>query len=975
MDTIFPWSTQAISREKNLAPDLLDQLAKFYDRLKATINDEQIKALDDFFAQHPDALCEFHFVVSTSAFAYEQFIRQPGFVIDLLHAVRIKNIDHINALSQIDCDSEAEFNKRLRIYRVKTMLRIIWRDFNRLSDFNETTDELSALAKAALNASLQYHYASLSEKYGTPRCANGKRQPLIIIGMGKLGASELNLSSDIDLIFAYPEKGQTDSQTSSLSNQEFFIRLGKKVIQSLDAKTAEGFVFRVDMRLRPYGQSGALVYSFDALLEYYQTQGREWERYAMVKASVVANNGEKHHTKNLESMLRDFTYRRYVDFSVIDALRSLKKTITQEVKRRRLEDDIKLGPGGIREIEFIAQVFQLIRGGRDKELRDNRLLKVLSLLAELNSLPKDTVKQLTEAYLFLRDCEHAIQGFNDQQTQKLPTHEIEQNALTAVMAFDSWSAFTDTLDQHRNTVKTIFNDIIADPTEQESSEENTHIWLALWQNSVDAETAMTELRDAGHETPELSLMLINELREWVTQSAMHATSRERVDAFLPLLLLKLADLSTPTEILRRMTPLIKSIARRSAYLLLLIENPTALTRLLQLSAASPWIAEKMATLPALLDELLDPDSLFKPPEKAELESELRRILLRIPESDLEAQMDTMRYFRSSHTLRVACSEVTNALPLMRVSDYLTAIAEVIIDFVLRVSWNAMVEKHGYPDGDVREHPNFAVVGYGKLGGIELGHGSDLDLVFLHGASISGTTSGPRSIDNQMFYTRLGQKIIHFLTTNMASGALYEVDMRLRPSGNSGMLVTSIESFEKYQAQSAWTWEHQALVRARCICGDQDLAERFSQIRFQVLAKKRDLGGLRDDVIAMREKMRMHLGSGNKGDTFYLKHDAGGIVDIEFMVQYSALAWTHSHPGLAKFTDNIRILESLETSDLLDTHEVCQLIDAYKAFRSAGHRLTLQQQSSIVSAETLVSERRTVINIWQKLMGEKDRPST
>lgn len=936
---------------------------------------------ESYFGDNPETQAQLHQTLTCSVFFANELERRPKLFCELLERNELDTtfeekdyLDHCPLLDNNDSTrlDEPTFDKALRELRAQSMLRIIWRDFNRIADFNETTNDLSYLAKATINSALNFHYTKLEERHGTPRCKNGKAQPLLILAMGKLGAQELNLSSDIDLIFGFPESGATDGKRD-LTNQEFFTRLGKKIIQSLDAITSDGFVFRVDMRLRPYGQSGALVYSFSALEEYYLTQGREWERYAMVKASVIANNGDAAYSEQLMQMLHEFTYRKYVDFSVIESLRGLKQMITQEVERRGLHNDVKLGSGGIREVEFTAQVFQLIRGGRDIELQNNRLLEILPQLAELNCLPQEQVASLTKAYLFLRNSEHAIQGYRDEQTQKLPDNEDAQLALAKVMSFETWEKYLETLTRHRDIVKNVFSGVIAAPEEQEESDEgNNKSLLALWNQRFDRDTAISQFETLGHEAPDLSFSLLEELEQWASVSSMHSTSRERLDRFMPMLLQRLQEYENPTEITNRLVKLIKSIARRSAYLLLLIENPDALSQLLRLVSASPWVAATMAEHPALLDELLNPESLYHPPEKHELQAELQRATLRIAPDDLEAQMESLRYFRSSHALRVAASEISGALPLMKVSDYLTWIGEAILDYVLTLCWNGMVEKHGYPDGEEREQPNFIIVGYGKLGGIELGHGSDLDLVFIHGAKLNGSTSGDangkRSLDNQTFYMRLGQKIIHFITTKMNSGDLYEVDMRLRPSGNSGMLVASLSSFEKYQHESAWTWEHQAIVRARPVAGDSELIQRFNDIRQNVLSKQRELPTLQQDVVEMREKMREHLGSDQKDvDKFHLKQDAGGIVDIEFMVQYAVLAWAHSHPELLRYTDNIRILESLEQSNLLDTQEVSQLIDAYKAFRTVGHRRTLQQLSNVIDASELTNERTMVSSLWQKMM--------
>jgi len=924
------------------------------------------------------------YATCSSRFVREQLLRHPDLLTTALDqpGSQREYLELTRALVASEIDSD-QLNLALRRLRNRAMVGIIWRDFNRLVEMEHTTQELTWLAESCVQVSLDFHHQRLAKIYGNPVNGSGKAQPMLVLGMGKLGAGELNLSSDIDLIFAYPESGDTDGK-KSISNQEFFTLLGKQLIQSLNTTTAEGFVFRVDMRLRPFGESGSLVCNFGSLEDYYQTQGREWERYAMIKARVIAATSAStatnpQHITQLNRLLASFTYRRYVDYSVIEALRNLKKLINQEVARRKLNDDVKLGSGGIREVEFIVQAFQLIRGGRDLQLQDNRLLVVLPLLEELNCLPDGMAEQLANAYRFLRNTEHAIQGFEDKQTQKLPSDPDQQLCIAKVMGFDDWTTFAAELKQQRNLVQLEFAEIIAEPDKKQ-----THIsvelesWQQLWHGDDDSAPLVEQLSTNNYEDPQGTLQLLDELRASTPVATMQPTGRQRLDELMPQLLSELSREPKPSQTLGRIAPLIKSVARRSAYLLLLIENPSALTQLVRLASASPWISEQLVQYPALLDELLDPRSLYSAPEKSELMDELRRLTLRIPSEDLEQQMEALRYFRSAHALRVAACEISGVTPLMKVSDYLTWLAEAILDYLLNLSWAEMTAKFGYPDGDVRDVPKFIIIGYGKLGGIELGHGSDLDLVFLHDCSNNGTTDGDerglREIDNQTFFMRMGQRIIHLLNTRMASGQLYEVDMRLRPSGNSGMLVTTLPAFEKYQLNDAWTWEHQALVRARYVAGDGELGERFNRVRRDILEQHRDPEKLRADVVEMREKMRQHLGSDKNNDgsnAFNLKQDRGGIVDIEFMVQYTVLAWAHQHSALTTYTDNIRILECLAQSGLLSTQEVDTLTNAYKAFRSFGHRLTLQQLSSLVESnavdDDLSSARDNVSRLWAQLM--------
>jgi [glutamine synthetase] adenylyltransferase / [glutamine synthetase]-adenylyl-L-tyrosine phosphorylase len=889
--------------------------------------------------------------------------------------------------------SEVELDKFLRYSRREQQMVTIWQDLNRLQTMQQITADLSAFADAAITLAAEWHYRDLQKRYGTPiGRVSGLAQPFMVLGMGKLGAQELNISSDIDLIFTFPESGDTDHPVSSISNQEFFIKLGQKVIKSLDAINADGFVFRVDMRLRPHGQSGSLAMSFVGMEDYYETQGRDWERYAMIKARLVAwADSDQKPALDIETartelrqILRPFTYRQYIDFSVIESLRDMKGLIARQVQRKGMNADVKLGEGGIREVEFIVQVFQLIRGGRDSRLQERQVCKLLPLLEAENYLPPGTSNILLGAYVFLRNTEHAIQAFQDKQTQALPADPLNQLRLAWVLGFADWESFFAQLQSHREAVNKEFRAVISTPEEeQQVNATELLFWLSLWDGSLQGEEAHQQLIERDVDSGAELLKHLQFLRESRAVMSMQASSRSRLDSFVPLLLLTLADESQTGEIalsvadtFGRILPLIESVARRTAYLVLLVENRIALQQLVRLCAASSLIAEQLTRYPALLDELLTPESLYAPPDKELLRDELRRDVLRLDWEDLEGHMEALRYFRSAHSLRVAASEVAGALPLMKVSDYLTYIAETLLEHVLDLAWHYMVARHGYPkreDGSLVEQAEFIIVGYGKLGGIELGHGSDLDLVFIHNAFANGYSSGEKELDNLSFYTRMGQRIIHVLNTQTLSGKLYEVDMRLRPSGNSGLLVSSLTAFEKYQQQEAWTWEHQALVRARVVAGDAKLAEAFEQVRQNILRKPRDEEKLRKDVVDMRHKMRDQLGSASQSRQkgvalFNVKQDAGGIVDIEFMVQYAALAWAHQWPGIIRYTDNIRILESLETAGLLDADSVAQLIAAYKAYRSTGHRLALQRQDAVLEGDDQFSTERQQVNaIWQRLM--------
>ncbi|MCF5709305.1 bifunctional [glutamate--ammonia ligase]-adenylyl-L-tyrosine phosphorylase/[glutamate--ammonia-ligase] adenylyltransferase [Pseudomonas syringae] len=969
---------------------LLPLITRAQQTFRTALAELSPEALASFDAWPESRRQAFDRVCAASDFVTEQVCRDPGMLLEMADSGALERSfsagqlrgQIAEALSVSTTDDE--LGRNLRRQRMRQQVRIIWRDLTRQADLIETCRDLSDMADGCIDLAYQWLYERHCQQFGTPTGRRtGLPQHMVILGMGKLGAVELNLSSDIDLIFGYPEGGETVGIKRPLDNQEFFIRLGQRLIKALDPVTVDGFVFRVDMRLRPYGSSGALVLSFNALEQYYQDQGRDWERYAMIKARVVG--GDQKAGAELLAMLRPFVYRRYLDFSAIEALRTMKQLIQQEVKRKGMAENIKLGAGGIREVEFIAQAFQLIHGGRDLSLQQRPLFKVLKTLEGQGYLPGAVTEELREGYEFLRYTEHAIQAIADRQTQMLPDNEQDQARIALMMGFADWASFHEQLMYWRGRVSWHFRQVIADPdTDPDDEPEDEEVvvggeWLPLWEESQDEEAASRQLSQAGFVNSEAAIKHLANLRSSPHLRSMQRLSRERLDAFIPRLLAQAVEHSKPDLVLERVLPLVEAVARRSAYLVLLTENPDALRRLLTLCAASPWIAEQIARFPLLLDELLNEGRLFNPPLAPELAAELRERLIRIPEDDLEQQMEALRHFKLAHSLRVAASEITGSLPLMKVSDYLTWLAEAILEQVLALAWRHSVARHGTPsraDGTLCD-PGFVIVGYGKVGGIELGHGSDLDLVFIHDGDPQAETDGAKPIDSAQFFTRLGQRIIHLLTTQTNSGQLYDVDMRLRPSGASGLLVSSLGAFARYQDKEAWTWEHQALVRARVLTGSPDVGREVERVRAEVLGRERDLDKLRAEVSEMRAKMRDNLGSrltaaGRAANAFEssmpfdLKQDAGGIVDIEFMVQYAALAWSREHPGLLQYTDNIRILEGLEEAGLLPDADASLLREAYKAYRSAAHRQALQKQAGVVSGDQFHCERREVMRIWAQM---------
>ena len=864
---------------------------------------------------------------------------------------------------------EDNLGRELRLFRRREMMRIIWRDFSRQTPMLGTTRDTTLLAEACINIALKYLHPITREELGAPiGRSSGTEQQLLVIAMGKMGAYELNISSDIDLIFVYPESGETQGGRRSVSNQEFFVRLGQKLIAALDRQTADGFVFRVDMRLRPYGQSGALVLNFDALEEYYLSQGRDWERYAMVKARVVS--GDPAEAQALQQMLQPFTYRKYLDFGAIESLRETKRSINREVSRKGMQDNIKLGSGGIREVEFIAQTFQLIRGGRNKRLQTQSLYQVLNQLAEDNVLDRAEQQSLWSAYEFLRNTEHALQGMADKQTQRLPIDDLGQQRLARLMEQSDWQQFYEQLQSHRHQVSNSFKAIISDSAE--TADPNSELRPEQsWSTDLRSSDILPYLHKLSYQQPQELAAVLDDFYQSRAVQALANLPRTRLESLMPRLLEACADLENNQQTFLRVLGLVQRILRRSAYLALLVENSQALQQLCILCERSSWIADELVAYPALLDELLDSRTLYTAPDKQLLRDQLRQQTMRIASDDMEQQMEVIRYFCRSYALRVAACEVTDMLPLMQVSDYLTWIAEAVVEHVVNIAWDQLVASHGLPAlitaGATNSHtPGFIVVAYGKMGGIEMGYKSDLDLVFLHSGDPRRQTDGPRSIDSSKFFMRLGQRIIHLLATSTASGMAYEIDMRLRPSGNSGMLVSSLAAFEKYQREDAWTWEHQALVRSRVVAGDTELAAAYELVRKNTLQQKRDTQLLSAEVREMREKMRKHLGKDAKDGKFSLKQGSGGIVDIEFMVQFAVLAWSHDHPQLVRWSDTIRILESLAQCGLFSEQDALRLIDAYKRFRSAGHRAQLHNQLAEIALSEFVVEREHVAQQWRKL---------
>jgi glutamate-ammonia-ligase adenylyltransferase len=954
------------SGEDMVELDLLTkQVETHWQGWRELLQPDQLSKLD----AQPDFIAELKRVWEASDYVVQSCMRDPGMLLGLLDSGELHSSYAQGEIQQrlqkalVQVADQETLQQALRRFRRYQMVRIIWRDLSGAALLDETMEDLSALADGCVEHALELLYGWALEQHGIPRGEDGSRQSLLVLGMGKLGARELNLSSDIDLIFAFPQHGEVEGSRFQ-TNEQFFIRLCQQLIKALNSQTEDGFVFRVDARLRPFGKSGPLAMSLDAMEEYYQSQAREWERYAMVKARVVA--GEQEFRGELMQMLRPFVYRRYLDFGSIESLRNMKQMISQELKRKGMADNIKLGPGGIREIEFIGQAFQLVRGGRDPELQIRPILPVLELLGQKKLLPEYAVTELTEAYRFLRLVENRLQAWQDQQTHLLPEDEVGRLRLARSMGYAGWNEFYTKLEQHRQRVQSHFDQVFAAPqVESEPAEESALV--AVWRGNLAAEESLQRLAECSFPDAQNALQQLEEFRNSHACRSMEARGQQWLEQLMPLLLEAVGGCGEPGVTLERVLTILEAIARRAAYLALLVERPIALSQLVRLSCVSPWIATRLAKYPMLLDELLDPRQLYSPLHREELEEELTILLATIDADDLEQQMERLRQFNRSSKLRVAAADITEVIPLMVVSDYLTEIAEVITAQVLQLSWGHLVARHGIPGGLSSDDTGFAVIAYGKLGGIELGYGSDLDLVFLHSSEDgNAVSSGEQPIANNLFYVRLGQRMIHMFTTRTPSGHLYEIDMRLRPSGNSGMLAASLGAFAEYQREQAWTWEHQALLRARPIAGDPLVIARFRHIRLKVLSQERDPEKLRSDVREMREKMRQSLDR-SKGEMFDLKQGVGGITDIEFMVQYLVLREASRYPGLLAWSDNIRLLDGLAEHGVLTAETAGMLADAYRKFRAVNHRNVLRDESGLVAADELPQERTAVRELWQSMM--------
>ena len=899
-------------------------------------------------------------VVNSSRFLKRWLAAKPTHApaLEQLTELSLDQLDFGQLLNQQQ-QNNVSLPAAMRRLRNLLVAAIVHRDISGKATLGEVLAAISGFAEFAIRSHLDDLYQQLCVKHGIPTGEeSGQAQHMIVIGMGKLGGAELNVSSDIDLIFIYPEEGETvttEADQRPLSNHEFFIRLGKKLIADLSEVTDDGFTFRVDMALRPNGGSGPLAASFSMLENYLMVQGREWERYAWVKARAVTGRSED--IAALDAIVRPFVYRRYLDFGAIDALRSMHAQIRAEVIRQETRHpertvNVKLGRGGIREIEFLAQVFQLIRGGRDPELRDRSTRKTLRTLSEKKLFPSSTIDQLFDDYVFLRNIEHRVQYLDDAQTHVLPSSVEDQLIIANMAGFTDVAAMVAELNQRQARVAAQFDIIFVEKNSAQSPTNESELTATSpIFDDIDSETLSTYLTSIGFD--ESAHAAKNLLESWnsIRIRSLSEQRRAQLHALMSTALPIIAQQTgSHTITLYRLLDFFEAIARRSAYLSLLTEYPHTLKRLIRMMAASEWAAKYLTRHPVLLDELLDDESLHAEPDWKDFSIECRRQVDAFA-GDTERQMDVLREQHHAQLFRLLAKDIDGLFSIERLADYLSALADVLIEIVLETVWKNLPTHH-------KRDPQFAVIAYGKLGGKELGYASDLDIIFLY------EDDDPEA---PALYARLAQRFITWMTSHTSAGILFDVDIALRPDGASGLLVSSFTAFEKYQRESAWIWEHQALTRARFCAGDISIGTRFETLRVNLLKMPRDKNELTREVLSMRQ--RMHDAHPNQSGSFDLKHDSGGMIDIEFIVQYLILNYAVQYPQLTADIGNIALLKLLGQLQLIDVSLAETTADAYRDFRKLQHQLRLKgaDKARVELTPQMESQRNAVNQLWREVI--------
>jgi len=843
-----------------------------------------------------------------------------------------------------------EVGAALRVLRQWTMHRLIQLDCEQKAPLETVTLCVTQLAEIALDKACQSAFQTLDARHGEPLTASGQRAQFWVIGMGKLGARELNVSSDIDLIYVYDEDGETTGNAQGLgriSVQEYFARAVKAIYSLVGETTEHGFVFRVDLALRPNGNSGPSVVSLGALEEYLLVQGREWERFAWMKSRVIA---PKTAVKNgsalaLRSVVLPFVFRRYLDYNVFESLRTLHQQIRDHAAKRSAghperANDVKLSRGGIREIEFTVQLLQVVRGGQFPELRTRPTLDALKRVAKAGLMPPETSENLAMAYIFLRKVEHRIQYLDDQQTHILPTQDQDLSWIAHTMGYADSCDFLSQLDAHREIVAHEFDILLGGDRQCKGCQ-----------------------KPNGGELPELEAVLDlfqGEARERLAHwqespkvKGLRDDARTRLMRLLQRTAQWLKEGKVEAIAVVRMADWMEPLMRRESYLAMMLERPAVHERLLRLLGAAKWPARYLVQHPGVIDELAHGDVLKQRFVAADFEVDLearRSALKRTGEDDEEALLNLLRRAHHAEVFRTLARDVEGNLSVEQVADDLSAMADVILKVTAQWCWSCLKNRH-------RETPQFAIIAYGKLGGKELGYGSDLDIVFVY------EDPDERA---QEVYAGFARKLINWFTVKTAEGDLFEIDTALRPNGGSGLLVTTFGAYADYQQQrgsnTAWTWEHQAMTRARFVMGDPNMRKRFDEVRWAVISAPRDAVSLKNEIVGMRQKVL--AAHPVKAGLFDVKHSPGGMVDAEFAVQYVVLMHANSHPELLDNVGNIALLQRAEAVGLLPNGVGQNAASAYRTLRRVQHKARLNEEPTQVIQASLDAEKEAILALWQ-----------
>jgi len=932
-------------------------------RLESACRDASVPFYDD--AGVDDHLQR---VLLASDFAYQSFLRDPALLgPELLRLM--SDPRHADARAGVfaAAHTEAELNAELRRFRQREALRLIWRDVNDLDTVETTLAGASVLAETCIETALLGAERKVAARHGLIRDAQGTPQRLVVFGLGKLGGGELNFSSDIDLVLAFAEHGASDGERP-LDAEAYYARIGQAFVALLAERNADGYVYRVDLRLRPFGNSGRPVLSFAAMEQYYQREGRDWERYAWTKARAVG--GDRNAGARLLDTLRPFVFRRYLDYTAFAGLREMKALIDAEVARKDLADDLKLGPGGIREIEFVVQLVQLIRGGREPALRARGLLPALAACEQLGFIPSGRASKLRAAYRFLRRLENRVQMFGDQQTHAIPEDATVRQRLALALGQPDWQMLAADLARHRAAVSEEFAALMANDARAQMQRDESE-WITLWRNIVADGVDRAALTQAGFAPPDDVAAALESLLGSSALRNMSARSRERFDRVLPALFAAAAASAEPVRCLVRMLRLVQAVARRSVYLALLDEQPAALKRLSEVLSASAFLAERVIAHPLLLDDLFDDRVDHAPPDRDAIAAELARRLATLDGADAEAEIDLIQEERQSALFRIGLAFLGGRIGAVTAARALAGVAEVVLAAVLRIAERDLAANHGRLDGHSMESAGFSVVAYGSFGGSELGFGSDLDLVFLYDGELAQRESdGARPLDGARYYTRLAQRVVHLLDVQTRAGKLYEIDVRLRPDGGKGLLVLGIDAYEGYLRQRAWTWELQALVRARAVAGDAALGARFARVRTTLLSVPRDDEAVRAEIGAMRARWRAERDR-SSGDRFDLKQGVGGLVDIEFLLQGIVLLNAARHRDLLDSGNTPALIAAARQADVLSGDDADTLTTAHAALLARAIGCTLDGRPRLTTRDAEIEARSAEVRVIARKHGLLD----